>query len=365
MERGKMTKKERVKITLRHEKADMMPVDYMFEDYRTMKRFADHYGMTYEELLDYIGCDIIYCNVMDEVQKFVYDPELMDFVLKNGFARHDEKDPNIVYDRWGIGWRTDHDGERPVENIVIPDIEKVADYQAPNPRKEGQLYELEKNLDYYNNKGYAVAVGQYYGMFEKCWLMLGFEHGLMDHYEYPNEVGELLDKILNYRIEIARMLVQYDIAFGHSGDDYGTQRGPMMSLEMWREFYKPRLAKIWGIYKEAGLSVVHHSCGDCSLFLDDMIEIGLDAIHPVQSAAMDVEALGKRYGNNLVFYGAIDCQQTLAHGTPEDVRNNIKYVVDHLGRYGNMVLAPINIMRDTSFENFAALVETIKEYRKL
>lgn len=360
-----MTKKERVQTTLRHEKADMLPVDFMYEDYRTMKRFADHYGMTTEELLEYTGCDIMYCNVMDEVQKFVYDPDLMDFVLTHGFARRDEKDSNVVYDRWGIGWRTDHDGERPVENVVIPDITKVSELKVPDPNQEGQFYEVEKYLDYYNSKGYAVAVGQYYGMFEKCWLMQGFEAGLMSHYEYPDEVEELLDKIMDYRIGISKSLIQYDIAFGHSGDDYGTQRGPMMSLEMWREFYKPRLEKIWKVYKDAGLSVVHHSCGDCSLFLDDMIEIGLDGLHPVQSAAMDIEALGKRYGNNLVFYGAIDCQQTLSFGTPDEVRANVKYVVDCLGRHGNMVLAPINIMRNTSFENFEALVQAVREFRQL
>ena len=72
-------------MTLRHEKADMLPVDFMYEDYRTMQRFADHYGMTQEELLEYTGCDIVYCNVMDEIQKFVYDPHLMEFCLKNRF----------------------------------------------------------------------------------------------------------------------------------------------------------------------------------------------------------------------------------------------------------------------------------------
>lgn len=360
-----MTKRERVVTTLRHGKADMLPVEFSFEDYRTTQIFADHYGMTSEELLEKVGCDIIFLNVMDEVQKFLYDPDLMDFVLSHGFAKRDPVDPNVVYDRWGIGWRTDDDGERPHENIVIPDIEKVSEYHAPDPDVPGQFYEIEKSLDYYNKKGYAVGIGQYYGMFEKCWLMLGYENGLIAHYEYPDELEELLDKIMNYRIELAKILVKYDIAFGHSGDDYGTQRGPVMSLEMWRHFYKPRLAKIWKVYKDAGLPVVHHSCGDCSLFLDDMIEIGLDAIHPVQSTAMDVDALGKRYGDKLVFYGAIDCQTTLAHGTPEDVTNNVKYVVEKLGKKGNMILAPINIMRDTSFENFDALVKAVDKYRRI
>ncbi|MDR1795890.1 MAG: hypothetical protein LBR44_00355 [Clostridiales Family XIII bacterium] len=358
-----MNSKERVQTTLKHQKADRMPVDYMFEDYRTMERLAAHLGMPYEDMLDYLGCDIVYCNVMDEIQKFVYDPKLMDFVLKNGFARRDEKDPHVVYDRWGLGWRTDHDGERPVENVVIPDIRKVADFTAPEPDVPGQLNELIEIVDKYNAKGMAVAVGQYYGLFEKSYLLLGYETCLLDHYDYPDELEALLDKIMEYRIGIAEMLVQYDIAFGHSGDDYGTQRGPVMSLELWRKFYKPRLAKIWEVYKKHGLGIVHHSCGDCSIFLDDMLEIGLDAIHPVQSAAMDIEALGKRYGNNLVFYGGIDCQQTLSRGTPDDVRENVKYVVENLGRYGNMVLAPINIMRDVPLENFDALVESVNKYR--
>ncbi len=360
-----MTSKDRVQMTLNHQKADKMPIDYMFEDYRTMEIIANYYGVDYENLMDYLGCDIVYCNVMDEIQKFVYDPELMDYCLKNGFATKDQKDPHIVYDRWGIGWRTDHDGERPIGNVVINDIKKVSEFQAPDPYKEGQLNELLKIINKYNEKGYAVAVGQYYGLFEKAWLLLGYEDCLVYHYDNEDEMEVLLDKIMDYRIGISKMLVEHDIAFGHSGDDYGTQRGPVMSLEMWRKYYKPRLAKIWSIYKERGLGVVHHSCGDCSMFLDDMIEIGLDAIHPVQSAAMDVEALGKRYGNNLVFYGGIDCQDVLNHGTPDDVRKNVENIVKHLGRYGNMVLAPINIMRDVPIANFVALAEAVNKYREL
>ena len=359
-----MTSRERIQTTLRHEKADKMPVDYMFEDYRTMEKFAKYYGMNYDELMEYLGCDVVYCNVMDEAQKFIYNPTMMQFAFDHDFIRRDAKDPYIVYDRWGIGWRTDHDGERPIGNVVLNDIEKVESLAAPDPYKEGQLGELLESEEKYNSMGYAVAVGQYYGLFEKAQLILGYENCMFAHFDYPDEMEQLLDKIMEYRVGISKMLVEHNIAFGHSGDDYGTQRGPILSLEMWRRFYKPRLEKIWKIYKDKGLSVVHHSCGDCSLFIDDMIEIGLDALHPVQSACMDIEALGKRYGNNLVFYGGIDCQQVLNEGTPEDVVRNVEYVVKNLGRHGNMVLAPINVMRNVSYENFDALVKAVNKYRE-
>ncbi len=360
-----MTGKERVQTTLSHKKADRLPVDFVFEDYRTMLRFTDYLGVDYDGLLKYLECDIVYCTVMDEVQKFVYNPALMDFVLNNGFASKDDVDAHVVYDRWGIGWRTDHDGECPVGNIVIADIEKAGAYKAPDPGKEGQLHELDEFEKKYNGKGYALGVSQYYGLFEKAHLLLGYEELLFNQYDYPGEVCGVLDKIMDYRVELSKILVRHNIAFGHSGDDYGTQRGPVMSIDMWRAFYKPRLKKVWSVYKDAGLAVVHHSCGDCTIFLDDMLEIGLDAIHPVQSASMDIDYLGKRYGNNLVFYGGIDCQQVLTHGSPADVKANVKECVEKLGKYGNMILAPINIMRDVSYENFDALVEAVRTYREL
>lgn len=359
-----MTSKERVKTTLNHQIADQLPVDYMFEDYRTLNNLAAHFGMSNEAFLDYLGCDIVFFNVMDEIQKFIYDPFLMDYTFKNGFARKDEKDPGIAYDRWGIGWRMDHDGERPVSR-VLKEASEIPSYRVPDPIKDGQFFDIENNIKKFNDKGYAVAVGQYYGLFEKAWLIRGYEDFLYDCYDNRDLIEILLDKILDYRIEISKKIVTYDIAFGHSGDDYGTQRGPIMSLELWRTLFKPRLAKIWEIYKKAGFAVVHHSCGDCSIYLDDMIEIGLDAIHPVQSASMDIEELGKRFGNNLVFYGGIDCQQVLDKGTPDDVRKNVEYVVRNLAKHSNMILAPINVMRNVPIVNFEALVESINKFKKI
>ena len=357
-----MTSKERVVKTLNREPVDCLPVDYLFADNKTLHKFSESFGMSVDNFLDYLGVDIRNLYAMDDIQLFISNSELMEFAFKNGFARRDEKDKEVAYDRWGVGWHMNSDGQRPVSR-VMENVEEIPDYQAPDPIKDGQFYDAERNIRKHNDKGYAVGIVQYYGIYERGWLIRGFEDFIIDCYENREYVEILLDKIMNYKIQIAEEIVKYGVAFGHFGDDYGIQSGPLIPLDMWRELFKPRLAKIWDVYKRNNLPVVHHSCGDCMIYLDDMIEIGLNAIHPVQATAMDINELSRRYGSRLVFYGGIDCRDILTTGTPEDIRKNVEQTVSVLGKNKGLILAPINIMRNVPLDNFKALVESVNKYK--
>ena len=138
-----------------------------------------------------------------------------------------------------------------------------------------------------------------------------------------------------------------------------------MRLDMWREFIKPRLARIYKVYKDAGLPVLHHSCGDCYEFIDDLIEIGVDALHPIQASCMDIHKLEKRYGDRIVYYGGFDMHSFLEKGTPDEVRANVKHTIETLGKHGRMVCAAVNILDNIPIANFEALIDAIKEYRYL
>ena len=94
-----------------------------------------------------------------------------------------------------------------------------------------------------------------------------------------------------------------------------------------------------------------------------MIEIGLKVLNPVQSSAMPLDELKRNYGDNLVFYGGIDCQEILTSGTPDDVRENVHNTVSILGKNGGLILSPINIMNNVPVENLKALIESINDYR--
>lgn len=357
-----MNSRERVQAVLTGKPADRLPVDFHFADDTALQVFAGHYNMGEEEFLTYLENDVRHLYVMDEVELFLQNRPLMRYAFDHGFAYPNPEDPALCFDQWGIGWNMVSDGQLPVSS-PLKDWDGLDKVQAPDPNRKENFYVVDTNIQGYIDRNLAVDVAQYFGPFEKGYLIRGFEEFMMDMYEETEKVELLLDRITQYRVDMAEEICQRGVTYGHSGDDFGTQGGPIMSLALWRKLFKPRLEQIWSVYKRHGLPVVHHSCGDCEQFLDEMIEIGLDAIHPVQAAAMDIRELSGRYGSRLVFYGGFDTQDILTFGTPEQVRANVKDTIETLGQYGRMFCAPINIMRNVPLENFEALVESVHQYR--
>lgn len=145
------------------------------------------------------------------------------------------------------------------------------------------------------------------------------------------------------------------------GDDFCHQRGPLMSLRVFREMIKPYLKKYYETIKSLTKAKLHlHSCGAVHHLLDDLIEIGIDIINPVQVSAegMEPEQLKKRFGGRIVFWGGIDTQKVLPYGTPEEVRQEVRRIVKILGTGGGYVLSAVhNIQADVPPENIVAMFD--------
>lgn len=172
--------------------------------------------------------------------------------------------------------------------------------------------------------------------------------------------------ILEYQIAIAKRFVKLGVDGGYTGDDFGSQNGLLFSPEIWREVFKPRYKKLWGVFKEAGRPVFHHSCGDIRKILPDMIEIGLDVLNPIQPQAMPIEELADKYGKNLTFWGGISVQKTLPFGTKGEVEKEIYESIQVLGRYNKYIVGPSHDMTsDISMENFDAMINSIQKYNTL
>jgi uroporphyrinogen decarboxylase len=151
---------------------------------------------------------------------------------------------------------------------------------------------------------------------------------------------------------------------GHYGDDLGGQTTTMMSKDMFKKHIKPRIARVWRIFKDAGLPVILHSCGHITEFIPDLIDIGLDVLEPTQPV-MDLNYRKKEYGKYITFWGGIDTQGVLPRGTPEDVKKLASETIHILGKGGGHIIAPAQeIMNDVPIENVKALVETIVSERQ-
>jgi len=359
-----MTKEERVLKTINKEDIDYLPSNIYFAAHETKVGLMKALNLsTLDELDDFLENHLHLTAPMDDIFRFRGDHDFLRKAEKTVFADVDWEN-GTLYDRWGVGYDLYSDG------ICITHFplqgksdEEILKYRPPNLDEPGNLELIEEDLKQYSGDRLVIITG-YLGMFERGWAIMGFEEIMSNMALNPKLVEAVLDAITEYKIEVAKLTVRLGLKVGHTGDDFGGQRGLMFSKDMWVKFFKPRLAKVWQVYKDAGLPVFHHSCGNITNIIGDMIDIGLDVLEPVQ-AVMDMNYLKREFGKDLTFWGGIGTQDLLPFGTPDEVRKMAGEVIDILGRGGGMIISPDQeIMADVPVENIIALVETIKSKRE-
>lgn len=152
-----------------------------------------------------------------------------------------------------------------------------------------------------------------------------------------------------------------------SGTDLGAQKASSISPDMYRDIYKPfhKMVNEW-IHKNTSWKIFYHTCGSIVSLLDDLVEVGVDILNPVQcsAAGMDPLFLKEKYGDKLVFWGGgIDTQRTLPFGTPEQVRREVAQRCQIFRKKGGFVFNAIhNIQPKTPTENIIAMFETVKDF---
>lgn len=212
--------------------------------------------------------------------------------------------------------------------------------------------ELERTRDYYN----ILWVGD---LFERAQMMRGMEECLTDFYLNPGFLHELFDALADLIVKTICAARSLDAPAVFLSDDYGTQNGLFISRALWMEFIRPHLCRIVETAHNCGKAFFLHSDGNIGELMPDLIELGVDAIHPVQPETMDFRLLKRQYGKDICFYGGIGTQQTLRFGRPEDVRKEVaelKRCPDGIG----FILAPtLQLMEDIPVENVLALIEAV------
>lgn len=171
--------------------------------------------------------------------------------------------------------------------------------------------------------------------------------------EYVKEVLEMWTEAGLKNLEIYKQAVGDNIdIINISGTDLGTQVGQLLSVETFRELYKPCFKRLndW-VHQNTDWKVLYHSCGAIRPFLDDFVDMGVDIINPVQitAAGMDARELKDTYGDKLVFWGGgVDTQDTLPNKSPEQIAEHIKRIWTSSPRAAAMCLPPFTTLWETS-----------------
>ena len=369
-----MNYRERFEATMNHRPVDRVPFDLAgtsltgmehcesIDKLRQLLGFTDNYNGWYTKFDDRIlkHLDIDVRRVGD-----ILEPE-----SPLAFKTSDTE----FTDCWGItrlftGLYWDIKNP-PLKGAGINELDKYPWPKAENIdlKKIEKYREQAKKL--YNETDYVVcAEHPIFGVLEMgCW-MCGFDDFLLKMALEPEFVIKFFDIILEYQkrvIEIYYGAVGEYIHFTTSGDDFGTQTGPFISPAMFEELVKPYYKeRIRYTRKFTKAYYFHHTCGSVYSLIPHMIDAGVDILNPIQPGArnMEPEKLKKAYGDSIAFWGGIDTQHVLPHGTAEEVKTEVFKVLDAMSENGGYVLAPAhNIQPDVPAQNIIALFEAGREY---
>jgi uroporphyrinogen decarboxylase len=293
----RLSKKQRMLSALRREPVDRLPTQSNYTG-KMGRLLAEHFGIPEAELPERLENHLVRVDL--------------------DYQRPRNADGSIELDWWGAGWDTRTEGYwhafSPLKDSL--DLDR---YAWPDPNAAAILESAERTIRQ-RGDDYFIAPNLGMCLFERAWSLRGFDDLLMDMLERTEWVEELLDRVTEIQLILARRFIAAGVAGGYFGDDYGAQRAMLFSPRLWRRLIKPRLAKLFAAFVDAGLPVILHSDGDIRAILPDLIEIGLTTLNPVQPEVLDHVWLHKEYGTKLSFYGGVSTQGVLPSGTAEEVR---------------------------------------------
>jgi uroporphyrinogen decarboxylase len=265
-------------------------------------------------------------------------------------------------DEFGVVWSTSRiDRGQPVEHCLKQN--SLKGYRFPDAAEEYRFAELGAWCQANGRHFTVLWVGD---LWERAVFMRGMENLLLDLYEAPLFVHGLMRGIADYILETMRLLLErFPFDCIAVSDDYGAQRSPLMSPRDWRVFIKPYLGEIYSAARHNGKVVFHHSCGNIFPIIGDMIDLGLQILHPIQPEAMDSAQLKREFGRSLTFCGGIGTQKLLPFGTPGEVRGEVFRLKALMGEGGRYILEPgITVQADVPVENIAAMLEEAANQNK-
>lgn len=268
--------------------------------------------------------------------------------------------PDIWQDQFGVQWDRTVDKDIGVvcNQVVTKDTLDAVAFPDPHDPRRWEGY--AGDVDALHAQGLFVTPRLGFSLFERAWTLYGMENLLVDMAADPAFVDRLLDKILEYNLAIIDEACAYDVDGFYLGDDWGSQFGLIMGSALWDQFIKPRVAAMYGAVRQRGKYVVIHSCGKVQELFPRLIDCGLHCFNPFQPEVMDPVAMKREFGDRLSFHGGISTQQTLPYGTPQQTRDEVRRLLDEVGKDGGYIAAPAHaIPGDVDPANFEAMVDVL------
>lgn len=379
-----MTSRERVLTAINHEQPDRMPLvigvnnatGIKMKPYKGIKdiagiQAADNYIYDWPEL----GTAEIDEETMIRLQSDVRG--VLDLEPDKVRKRNHERDPHSdCIDSWGSGQMEITPGNwfpgiHPLaEARSIEDLESYPGWpDMSDPSRVAHVRETARRLSE-ENQFAIMATPWLLFPFERAHAMQGMEPYLLNMAMDPDFARAMLEKIADYCKQLMGHFLEElgdSVDIIKIGDDLGTQNSLMISPKMYRDILKPIHADFISFIKSrTKAKILFHSCGDVAPLIPDFIDIGVDILNPIQTSTgsiSDLPSLKKTFGKNLVFCGGIDSHRILPFGSVEEVRQEVRRVMQALGPGGGCMIGAVHtVMNDVPPENILAMVDAVEEF---
>ncbi len=368
-----LTHRERVLLALEHQEPDRVPLDLggtqtslLVEPYNALKRAL---GLTTPTEVQNIVLGLA------RIEEPVLERFDIDFrhILPRApsFWTFERLPDDSFYDEWGVRWQRPPGGyyydmvEHPLSDATLQALDA---YTFPDPYDPGRIAGVaEQARQLREETDYAIEAGLV-GLWESAWFLVGFERWMLAVAQNREFVEALLDKVLDilkkqHTLYLSQVGEYVDLVT--LWDDYGTQFTTLISPPLWRSLVKPRLAELVAAMKtQTKAHIGIHSCGAVAALIDDLLEVGIDVLNPVQVSArgMNPHELKQRYGKRMTFWGGIDTQRLLPNGSPQEVRQAVEETIRTLAPGGGYILAAVhNIQPGVPAENIITMYDTARQ----
>ena len=356
-----MTHRERFMAVMNGQKPDRIPIVGNMT-VQEAEKFSQMWGLDVDFVDSWIGTRISHREILNKLGNdaviIAATRGTPTRTLPNGDV---EDEWHMVYHRVGL---YDEIVKRPLSECET--VEDLNAYQFPDALAPQRWAFAEEIIPRYKNE-YGIIGDLEAAIFEIAWNMVGMEKFLTDLICDEEYIDPFLDRLEDFATKCGVKMVELGCDMIWCGDDFGTQNGMMISPDLFREKFKFRYERMWRKFKEINpnVKIAHHTCGSVIPIIPDFIEIGLDFLNPIQPQAkgMNLAELYAQYGDRLGFFGGVDIQGVLPHGSLEDVRNEVHRVMDAVRHGNNFIIGPAhNIQADTPVENVIAFYEESIKY---
>lgn len=342
-----MKPRDRLLGAIKHQEPDMVPLFIRYVGAISAK-LAPIFNATGHDLALKIGNDGV----------------IVQIGLNAEFSHKVIPDGTTYTSEWGVTYQRVRGFNQPVDHPLKEPTLK--DYVWPNPNISGRLDEVLEVMGKYHDD-YAIMVDLSSTLFEVGYAHLRGVDFFLDVEEHPEFVVEVLNGLTDYYATLGCRAIRAGIDIIRIGDDIGGQNGLLISPTTWRELVKPTLSRLVATFKQENPDIIvkYHSCGDFRAVIPDLIEMGIELIGTMQPCGtMDSREIKAEFGEHIAFLGGLDTQQLLPHGSPAEVREGVRDVLQAYAPGGGYVFMPAHYVNaDVPLVNIWAMLEALRDHR--